>query len=113
MDYGSWIKEYPAAVTICDPQGIILEMNDKAAQGFAKYGGRELIGQSLFECHSESSCRKLEQILQNQTPHSYTMEKEGVKKLVYQAPWYHEGQYAGCVEIVIEMMPNQPHYIRY
>ena len=27
----AWIKEFPAAVTVCDPDGIILEMNDKAA----------------------------------------------------------------------------------
>ena len=25
-----WVKEYPGAVTVCDRQGIILYMNDKA-----------------------------------------------------------------------------------
>jgi len=113
MDYGTWIKEFSAAVTICDPNGVILEMNDKAAQGFEKYGGRQLIGQSLFNCHSEPSQIKLAKMLKNQTPHSYTTEKNGVKKLVYQAPWHQDGRYAGFVEIVIEMPPNQPHYIRY
>ena len=28
----AWIKEFPAAATVCDPDGIILEMNDKAAK---------------------------------------------------------------------------------
>ena len=29
-----WIKEFPAAVTVCNLDGIILEMNDKAAKTF-------------------------------------------------------------------------------
>ena len=28
----SWVKEFPAAITVTDTNGIILEMNDKAAQ---------------------------------------------------------------------------------
>ena len=27
-----WISEFPAAITVCDKDGIILEMNDKAAK---------------------------------------------------------------------------------
>ena len=33
MNEHDWVKEFPAAVTVCDPQGIILAMNDKAAKG--------------------------------------------------------------------------------
>ena len=36
----AWIKEFPAAITVCDAEGIILEMNDKAAKTFEKDGGR-------------------------------------------------------------------------
>ena len=39
MEQHAWIKEFPAAVTVSDQDGIILEMNDRAAKTFAKDGG--------------------------------------------------------------------------
>ena len=36
----SWVKEFPGAVTVCDTDGIITEMNDKAAKVFEADGGR-------------------------------------------------------------------------
>ena len=36
-----WAKEMNCAVTVCDTKGIILYMNDKACQTFAKYGNWE------------------------------------------------------------------------
>ena len=36
-----WIREFPGAVTLCDLHGIVLEMNEKAAETFQKYGGKE------------------------------------------------------------------------
>jgi hypothetical protein len=27
----AWIKEFPAAITVCDADGILLAMNDKSA----------------------------------------------------------------------------------
>ena len=38
----AWIKEFPAAITVCDVEGIILEMNDKAAKTFESDGGYDL-----------------------------------------------------------------------
>jgi len=28
----SWVQEFPGAITVCDRDGIILEMNDKSAK---------------------------------------------------------------------------------
>jgi hypothetical protein len=42
----------------------------------------------------------------------YTIEKDGVKKLIYQAPWYREGEYAGFVEISLEIPAEMPHFVR-
>jgi len=39
MNENEWIKEFPAAVTVCDEEGIILEMNDKSAKTFEKEAG--------------------------------------------------------------------------
>jgi len=42
-----WEKEFSAAITVCDINGLILDMNDKAADTFQDYGGRELIHRSI------------------------------------------------------------------
>jgi hypothetical protein len=32
--------------------------------------------------------------------------------LIYQSPWYRDGQYAGFVEISLEIPFDMPHFIR-
>lgn len=108
----SWVKEFPAAVTVCDPEGIILEMNDKAALSFQKDGGYELIGKNLLDCHPGASRRKLEDLLVIRKANVYTIEKNGIKKLIYQSPWYTSGEYAGFVEMAFEIPFAMPHFIR-
>ena len=108
----TWIKEFPAAVTVCDPDGIILEMNDKAAKSFEKDGGRALIGKDLADCHPDPARGKLERLLDRRQANVYTIEKNGIKKLVYQSPWYLNGEYAGFVEVSLEIPFEMPHFIR-
>ncbi len=59
----NWIKEFPAAVTVCDPQGVILEMNDKSAKSNEIDGGYDLIGQNMLDCHPEPARSKTERLL--------------------------------------------------
>ncbi len=108
----AWIKEFPAAVTVCDPDGIILEMNDKAAKSLAKDGGRALIDKNLFDCHPDPARGKLERLMDERPVNVYTIEKNGVKKLIYQSPWYLNGEYAGFVEISLEIPFEMPHFMR-
>jgi hypothetical protein len=35
-----WTKGLPGDVTVCDAEGVVLEMNDRAAETFSKTGGR-------------------------------------------------------------------------
>ena len=112
MSEHEWVKEFLAAVTICDADGIILEMNDKAAQTFEQDGGRKLIGSNLLACHHDAARVKLEKLLESRTTNSYTIEKNGTKKLIYQSPWYKQGQYAGFVELSLEIPFDLPHFIR-
>jgi hypothetical protein len=49
---------------VCDLNGIILEMNDKAAEMYRKYGGMELVGKNLFDCHPEPARGKLKRLLE-------------------------------------------------
>ena len=108
----SWVKEFPGAVLVCDAEGVLLEMNDRGAAAFDDQGGRRLIGTNLLDCHPEPSRTRFEQLLRTRTTNVYTIEKGGVWKLVYQAPWYRDGQYAGLIELSLEIPQSIPHFIR-
>lgn len=112
MNENAWIKEFPAAVTVCDAEGILLEMNDKAAKTFEADGGRKLIGSNMLDCHPEPSRTKTERLLLSRERNVYTIEKNGVKKIIYQSPWYKNGEYAGFVELSLEIPFEMPHFIR-
>ena len=112
MNENEWIKEFPAAITVCDEEGFLLEMNNKAAKGYEKEGGRKLIGSNMLDCHPEPSRTKTERLLTAREKNVYTIEKNGVKKLIYQSPWYKSGEYAGFVELSLEIPFEMPHFIR-
>ena len=98
---------------MCDRNGVIVAMNEKSCLTFAKDGGAALIGSNLYGCHPGASADKLRDLLENCQQNAYTIEKNGVKKLIYQAPWYDEqGQYAGLMELSLEIPFEMPHYIR-
>ena len=107
-----WIHEFPGAVTLCDLHGIVLEMNQKAAETFQKYGGKDLIGKNLLDCHPEPARSKLVQLLATGERNIYTIEKNGTRKLIYQVPWYLEGQRCGMVELALEIPAAMPHFLR-
>ena len=108
----SWTKSFPGAITICDTEGIILEMNDRSQHMFREEGGASLIGTDVLACHPEPARSKLKAMLQTQQSNVYTIEKRGQKKLVYQTPWYRDSQYAGFIEIVIDLPAEIPHFVR-
>ena len=113
MNENEWIKEFPAAITVCDAEGIILEMNDKAAKTFAADGGRKLTGSNMLDCHPEPARTKTERLLSSRERNVYTIEKNGVKKMIYQSPWYKNGEYAGFVELSLEIpFGDLPHFVR-
>ncbi len=112
MSEHEWIKEFPAAVTVCDANGIILEMNDRAARTFEKDGGYALIGKNLLDCHPDPARGKVQQLLAAREKNVYTIEKNGVKKLIFQSPWFKNGEYAGLVEISLEIPFEMPHFVR-
>ncbi len=111
MDH-PWVKEFSGSITVCGPDGIILEMNDKSRQAYQADGGEKLIGTNMLDCHPEPARAKLQQLMDTQTVNVYTIEKNGVKKLIYQTPWYQDGQYAGFVELALEIPAEMPHFIR-
>ncbi len=107
-----WVKELPFAVTVTDRTGNIIEMNDSSIETFKKYGGNSLIGKNIADIHTNRACKKITEIVETKTANSYTIEKNGVKKLIYQAPWYQNGEYAGLVEFGMVIPVEMPHYVR-
>jgi hypothetical protein len=107
-----WATDFPGSITVCDLQGIVLEMNAKAAVTYASYGGMELVGKSLMPCHPEPARSKLQRLFDTGESNVYTIERNGAKKIIFQAPWFRDGQRMGMVELALEIPFNPPHFIR-
>ncbi|MBF0361890.1 MAG: hypothetical protein HQK49_12815 [Oligoflexia bacterium] len=106
------MKELGCAITICDRDGIILYMNDLSKKTFAKSGGEQLIGTKLCDCHPEPARTKLMEMLASGKGNSYTIEKNGIKKMIYQTPWFKDGEYSGFMELSLPIPYQMPHFIR-
>lgn len=107
-----WALGLNCAITVCNLKGEILYMNEKAQETFRKWGGENLIGQNLFNCHMQSSAEKIMHLTANNETNVYSIEKNGVKKLIYQTPWYAGGKAAGMTEISMELPTDVPHFVR-
>ena len=104
MNKPEWTKEFSASINICDREGILIYLNDKAIRSLEKEGGEKLIGTNLIDCHPEGESRnKFVEMLNNGTVNCYIIERENKKKFVYQAPWFTEGEFKGLAEIIIEI----------
>ena len=105
-----WAEGMNCAVTVCDADATIVYMNRKSRETFAKHG--DLIGHNLFDCHSVASQEKIKEMLATGHSNAYTIEKHGVKKMIYQTPWRVDGKISGMVEISMVIPDEMPHYIR-
>ena len=112
MSEHDWVSEFPVSVTVCDPEGRILEMNARSREVFAADGGAALIGANVLDCHPEPSRTRLAKMMAERRTNVYTIQKKGLKKLIYQAPWYKDGVYAGFVELAFEIPWTMPHFDR-
>ncbi len=112
MSGGAWWDGFPGSVTVCDTDGTIVAMNDASAATFARDGGRALIGRSLLDCHPEPSRSKVAALLAGRKPNSYITEKGERCRFVHQAPWYRDGEFAGLVEIVVDIPADLPRHKR-
>ncbi|HMF34614.1 MAG TPA: PAS domain-containing protein [Candidatus Lokiarchaeia archaeon] len=108
----AWVTEIDASIIVTDKDGIIIEMNDAAIRSYEKDGGADLIGQNVLDCHPEDARQKLEDLMQAKISNSYSIEKNGVKKIVQQMPWFVGGEFQGMVEIVFQIPFDLPHFIR-
>jgi transcriptional regulator with PAS, ATPase and Fis domain len=107
-----FIETLDGSVMVSDADGNIIYLNEKAATTFQKDGGRELIGKNLKDCHQDDSNKKIAEMTQTHQKNVYTIEKKGRKKLIYQSPWFSNGEFGGLVELSLEIPFEMPHFVR-
>lgn len=61
--YKSVLEADRAAVVICDLEHTIIYMNPAAIERYAKWGGKDLMGKSLLNCHNEKSREMIYKVL--------------------------------------------------
>jgi PAS domain-containing protein len=110
MAENAWSNEFPGSVVVCDTAGTIVEMNERAVEWFADRGGRGLIGKSVLDVHQEQSQAKIQTMMGTRERNVYTIEKDGTRVLIYQSPWYRDGEFAGLVELGLDVPAEIPHH---
>ncbi len=105
-----WAREVNCAITVVDADCTIIYMNEKARATFASHGN--LIGANMLDCHSERSKQIIRHLLDTGGVNCYTIEKQGVRKMIYQTAWKRDGVVAGLVEISMVIPEEMPHYVR-
>jgi transcriptional regulator with PAS, ATPase and Fis domain len=108
----NWTNEFLGAITVCDRDGIVVYMNDLSKRQFAKTDEGDLLGQSLIDCHPEPARTFLLKMLSEPISNSYTIEKRGIRKMIYQTPWMEKGEFKGVVEISFGIPAQMPHHKR-
>jgi transcriptional regulator with PAS, ATPase and Fis domain len=108
----AWFQGFPGAIMVTDAKGIIMAMNEQASRAFEKEGGYDLIGKNVLDCHPEPARSKLENLFKSPRKNVYTIQKHGKKRLVYQAPYFTDGQFAGLIELGLDLPEEIPHFNR-
>lgn len=108
MDFKSpWAEELDCAITVCDTECIVTYQN---AHSVAVNG--DVRGQSLIPCHNDRSREIIRRLLAEGGRNVYTIEKRGVRKLIYQTVWREAGVIRGLVEFSMEIPAEMPHFDR-
>jgi len=108
----NYFNEIPVAITVSDIEGNIVYMNEKSATVFEKYGGKALLNSSLYNCHNSISQESIKQMMKGNKTNAYTIEKNGVKKMIFQTPWCENNKVCGMVEFSFEIPFEMSHFIR-
>ncbi len=62
--YKSVLEADRAAVVICDLEHTVIYMNPAAVNRYQRWGGKDLLGKSLLDCHNEKSKEMIIKVLE-------------------------------------------------
>ena len=84
----NWADDTNCAVTVCDTEGVVIYQN-KQSKGI------------------------IARILEKGDTNAYTIEKKGIRKMIYQTAWRREdGTVGGIIELSMPIPAEMPHYVR-
>ncbi len=110
-DNFNWAEGMACAVTAADAEGVIRYMNRRARETYRKHG--DLVGKSLYDCHGERAAGIIRRLLAEGGTNAYTIEKEGLRKMIYQtATTDADGRVTGIVEVSMVIPEELPYYVR-
>lgn len=72
----------------------------------------DMYGKNLMDCHNDRSKAIIRQLLETGGQNVYTIEKDGIRKMIYQSAWKENGKVMGLCEISIVLPGEIPHYVR-
>ena len=107
METEDIFKSVKASITVCDTEGKVIYMNDASQAVFG-----DMVGKSMIPCHQQRSQDIIHRLMEQKETHAYTIQKGEVRKLIYQTPWYRDGELAGLVELSLVLPKEMPHYVR-
>lgn len=109
-----WAFGAGCAITVADAECRIIYMNELSRSTFAARGGAALIGHNLMDYHNPRSRAIIRRLLDEGGTNAYTIEKAGVRKMIFQSAWRdaESGAVAGLVEISMVIPADMPHYVR-
>ena len=88
--FKSIIDSDPANVVICNLEHEIIYMNPASVKRYEKWGGKELIGKSLLNCHNQESVDKIYKVIEwfkadikNNVVHTFYNEKQAKDVYMY------------------------------
>ena len=86
--YRSVLEADRAPVVLCDLDHTIVYMNPAAAARYAPWGGKDLVGKSLFGCHDARSGERIREVVEwfgrsEENNIVYTFRNEKENKDVY------------------------------
>lgn len=68
MEFGDYFKSIAeqdhCAIVICNCAHEIIYMNPAAKKSYAKYGGGNLVGKSIFDCHNPHSVSAIKKVVE-------------------------------------------------
>ncbi|MCE1252187.1 MAG: hypothetical protein LWX83_01425 [Anaerolineae bacterium] len=100
---GYWADSFPAEIIVCDPDGIILEMNAHAIKQYQNQGGAALVGQNVFNHHPPEVRAQIKSIVTRRQLVVYTTEKQGLRTMVSISPWFQDNKYAGFTLLTLPL----------
>lgn len=103
IEASAWADEMDVRVTVCNLKAIIVYMNRASILGFHKYGGAELIGKSLLDCHMPVSQEMIREMLEYPHTNTYMINKDLERRLIRQFPWMENGEHKGIIELSFDL----------